>query len=76
LTVGDYGENEAIAEHMKDKVVVLEGDKYRFVHPLSRVNNTKNIVETRTSFGISTIYLALAVTANVTATDGKGRVIS
>ena len=53
--------------HMLDKFVALEPDKCHFVYLLARSMGARNIVEAGTSFGVSTIYLALAVGQNVSA---------
>merc|ERR1712093_320508 len=47
--------------HMKDKFVALDADKCRFICLLARSLGACNVVEAGTSFGVSTIYLALAV---------------
>ncbi|KAG6855928.1 hypothetical protein H0H87_009362 [Tephrocybe sp. NHM501043] len=60
---------------MRDKFIALDKDKCHFVYQLSRTINAKTIVEAGTSYGVSTIYLALAVAANVAATGGVGTVI-
>ncbi|KAG6862716.1 hypothetical protein C0991_010554, partial [Blastosporella zonata] len=60
---------------MRDKFIALDADKCQFVYQLSRTINAKTIVEAGTSYGVSTIYLALAVSANVAATGGTGTVI-
>ncbi|KAF5554541.1 O-methyltransferase [Fusarium mexicanum] len=46
--------------HMSDKFVALEQDKCLFMYLLARSINATNIVEAGTSFGVSTMYLALA----------------
>jgi len=51
--------------HMRDKFVALEEDKCQFIYLLARAMGARNIVEAGTSFGVSTIYLALAVGQNV-----------
>jgi predicted O-methyltransferase YrrM len=61
---------------MRDKFIALDEDKAQFVFQLCRAINAKTIVEAGTSYGVSTIYLALAVAANVAATGGQGRVIA
>ncbi|OCL05724.1 S-adenosyl-L-methionine-dependent methyltransferase [Glonium stellatum] len=53
-------------QHMRDKFVSLEPDKCQFLYLLARSTGARNIVEAGTSFGVSTIYLALAVGQNVT----------
>lgn len=75
LTADDYKDNEAFSNLMKDKFIALEEDKCQFAYQLCRAINAKNIIEAGTSYGVSTIYLALAVAANVAATGGKGSVI-
>lgn len=63
-----YGETWSASsdDHMRDKFVSLEPDKCQLVYLLARSNGATNIVEAGTSFGVSTIYLALAVGQNVT----------
>lgn len=53
---------------MRDKFIALEADKSEFLYLLSQINGSLNIVEAGTSFGVSTIYLALSVGQNVAAT--------
>lgn len=50
-----------------DQFVALEQDKCHFVYLLARSSKALNIVEAGTSFGVSTIYLALAVGQNAAA---------
>ena len=52
-------------EHMRDKFVALDRDKCQFVYLLTRSIGACNVIEAGTSFGLSTIYLALAVGQNV-----------
>ncbi|GFF36535.1 hypothetical protein IFM51744_03156 [Aspergillus udagawae] len=64
---------------MRDKFIALEQDKCHFIYQLARTLNATTIVEAGTSFGVSTIYLALAVTDNLSANGaahGKGAVIA
>lgn len=61
---------------MRDKFIALDQDKSQFVYQLSRAINAKTIVEAGTSYGVSTIYLALAVSQNAAATGGEGKVIA
>ncbi|KAI9933767.1 hypothetical protein ASPWEDRAFT_148166 [Aspergillus wentii DTO 134E9] len=61
---------------MRDKFIALDQDKSQFIYQLARSINAKTIVEAGTSYGVSTIYLALAVSANLAATGGEGRVIA
>lgn len=63
-------------EVMKDKFIALDEDKAQYIYGLCRAINAKTIVEAGTSYGVSTIYLALAVRANIAATGGKGAVIA
>jgi predicted O-methyltransferase YrrM len=51
--------------HMRDKFVALEPDKCQFMYLLARSIGARHIVEAGTSFGVSTVYLALAVGQNV-----------
>ena len=75
-----FGETWASAsdDHMRDKFVALEEDKCQFIYLLARAMGVRNIVEAGTSFGVSTIYLALAVGQNVARAGGKvgGKVIA
>ncbi|KAH8757198.1 S-adenosyl-L-methionine-dependent methyltransferase [Diaporthe sp. PMI_573] len=62
---------------MRDKFVALDQDKSQFVYQVARMAGATSVVEAGTSFGVSTIYLALAVGQNVA--DGKagpGKVIA
>ena len=60
---------------MKDKFIALDQDKCEFVYQMLRAIGAKTVVEAGTSFGVSTIYLALAVAQN-TAGSSPGRVIA
>ncbi|KAI0145336.1 S-adenosyl-L-methionine-dependent methyltransferase [Xylariaceae sp. FL1272] len=59
---------------MLDKFIALDEDKCQFLYQLITATGATNIVEAGTSFGVSTIYLALAV-AQVKATTGKPGVV-
>lgn len=62
---------------LRDKFVALDQDKSQFVYQVARMTGATSVVEAGTSFGVSTIYLALAVGQNVA--DGKtgpGKVIA
>lgn len=61
---------------MRDKFIALDQDKCQFVYQLLRATNAKNVVEIGTSFGVSTIYFALAVGSNIEASGGEGKVIA
>jgi predicted O-methyltransferase YrrM len=63
-------------DHMRDKFVALEEDKCHFMYLLARSSGALNIVEAGTSFGVSTIYLALAVGQNVADQKALGRDVS
>ncbi|KAF2796799.1 S-adenosyl-L-methionine-dependent methyltransferase [Melanomma pulvis-pyrius CBS 109.77] len=63
-------------DQMRDKFIALDQDKCQFVYQLLRATNGKNVVEIGTSFGVSTIYLALAVGSNLEASGGEGKVIA
>lgn len=59
-----------------DKFVALDPDKCALVYLLLRATQAKYVVEAGTSFGVSTIYLALAVGQNATASNSSGTVIA
>ena len=69
---------------MRDKFIALDQDKCELIYHILRSTNAKTVVEAGTSFGVSTIYLALAVAQNAArenhASAGvppvKGRVIA
>jgi predicted O-methyltransferase YrrM len=58
---------------VRDKFVALDQDKAQYLYSLCRAIDARTIVEAGTSFGVSTIYLALAASANVAAAGGKGK---
>ncbi|KAL7917867.1 S-adenosyl-L-methionine-dependent methyltransferase [Trichoderma austrokoningii] len=60
---------------MRDKFIALDQDKCQFVYQLAKATGARNIVEIGTSFGVSTIYLALAVGSNLEHLGGEGKVI-
>lgn len=49
---------------MRDQFIALDQDKCQFVYQVARMIGAKHIVEAGTSFGVSTMYLALAVGQN------------
>ncbi|KAH8919385.1 S-adenosyl-L-methionine-dependent methyltransferase [Atractiella rhizophila] len=63
--------------YLKDKFIALTPDKCQLVYQLLLATGATKVVEAGTSFGVSTVYLALAVVENVKAGkgDGKGLVI-
>lgn len=63
---------------MRDKFIALDADKSAFMYQLLRALNATNVVEAGTSFGVSTMYLALAVGQNSARAGGnaKGVVIA
>ena len=64
-TLGSYfSTTEGFDDLMRDKFIALDQDKCQFVYQLARAIAARNIVEVGTSFGVSTIYLALAVGQN------------
>jgi predicted O-methyltransferase YrrM len=54
-----------------DKFVALDTDKCAFVYLLLRATGARHVVEAGTSFGLSTIYLALAVHQNAAGAEAK-----
>ncbi|KAJ5916979.1 hypothetical protein N7504_000994 [Penicillium tannophilum] len=66
---------------MRDKFIALDRDKCELIYHILRSINATTIVEAGTSFGVSTIYLALAAAQNAargtgTSTSTTGRVIA
>ncbi|KAL6804997.1 S-adenosyl-L-methionine-dependent methyltransferase [Trichoderma sp. SZMC 28013] len=61
---------------MRDKFIALDQDKCQFVYQLARAIGARNIAEIGTSFGVSTIYLALAVGSNAERLGGEVKVIA
>ncbi|KAF9731710.1 hypothetical protein PMIN06_008513 [Paraphaeosphaeria minitans] len=61
---------------LADKFIALGEDKCQFAYQLITAMGTTSIVEAGTSFGVSTIYLALAVAQTSIATGTTGRVIA
>lgn len=61
---------------MEDKFIALDRDKALLVHQLILARGARNVVEVGTSFGVSTIYLSLAVAANSKRHGGTGKVIA
>lgn len=58
-----------------DKFVALDPDKCALVYLLLRSTRARYIVEAGTSFGVSTIYLALAASQNAAVEGGDCKVI-
>lgn len=59
-----------------ERFVALEPDKSVIVYFLLRSSGARYVVEAGTSFGVSTIYLALAVGQNATVQGADGLVIA
>lgn len=72
LTRADYA-SQTIHEAMRDKFIALEQEKAQYVYTLCRAMGARTIVEAGTSYGVSTIYLALAAAANAAAHGGEKR---
>ncbi|RAK81499.1 O-methyltransferase [Aspergillus fijiensis CBS 313.89] len=61
---------------MLDKFIALDEDKCQFVYQLLTAMGATAVVEAGTSFGVSTIYLALAVAKTAARTGKPGTVIA
>ncbi|KAL4765273.1 O-methyltransferase [Aspergillus foveolatus] len=75
----DRPKEDLIAEFdklMLDKFIALDEDKCQFTYQLIAAMGATNVVEAGTSFGVSTIYLALAVAKTKAATGKPGVVIA
>ncbi|KAF9870671.1 Pisatin demethylase-like protein [Colletotrichum karsti] len=59
-----------------DRFVALEPDKCALVYLMLRACGARHVVEAGTSFGVSTIWLALAVAQNAKAQNADGKVIA
>ncbi|EED19602.1 O-methyltransferase, putative [Talaromyces stipitatus ATCC 10500] len=73
---GIEGSRNAFDQLMLDKFIALDADKCQFVYQLINAMGATNVVEAGTSFGVSTIYLALAVAQTKAATGKPGIVIA
>ena len=75
--LGNYwSESIDFDDLMRDKFIALDQDKCHFLYLICRAIFAKNVVEVGTSFGVSTIYLALAVGSNAARLGQSGRVIA
>ena len=68
-------EPDTIDANMRDKFIALDQDKCHFIYQLCLATGAKTVVEAGTSYGVSTIYLALAVASNIATFGGVGKVI-
>ncbi|KAF4438430.1 O-methyltransferase [Fusarium acutatum] len=66
-----YVSTDGPASTALDKFVALDPDKCAYVYLLLRSMKARYVVEAGTSFGVSTIYLALAVSQNAGSQPGK-----
>ncbi|KAH7221480.1 S-adenosyl-L-methionine-dependent methyltransferase [Fusarium oxysporum] len=66
-----YVSTDGPASTALDKFVALDPDKCAYVYLLLRSMKARFVVEAGTSFGVSTIYLALAVSQNAGSQPGK-----
>ncbi|KAH0842795.1 hypothetical protein AYO21_10950 [Fonsecaea monophora] len=66
-------EAQGFHNYMRDKFIALDRDKSEFVYQLCCAIGARNVVEAGTSFGVSTIYLALAVSENIKKAGGGGK---
>jgi predicted O-methyltransferase YrrM len=61
---------------MLEKFIALDEDKCHFVYQLINATGATNVIEAGRSFGVSTIYLALATAQAKAATGKTGTVIA
>lgn len=76
LSESPYVSTDGPASSALDKFVALDPDKCALVYLLLRATRARFIVEAGTSFGLSTIYLALAVGQNAGLENSSGKVIA
>ena len=74
--IADESPKDAFDKLMLDKFIALDEDKCHFVYQLINAMGATNVIEAGTSFGVSTIYLALAVAQTTAATGKEGMVIA
>ncbi|WVQ90870.1 hypothetical protein IAS59_004655 [Cryptococcus gattii] len=67
---------EGFDNFMRDKFIALDQEKCWYVYQHCLASGARNVVEAGTSFGVSTIYLALAVAHNAALTGKPGQVIA
>ncbi|KAL0930063.1 O-methyltransferase MdmC [Colletotrichum truncatum] len=72
----DENPDDKFDKLMLDKFIALDEDKCQFTYQLINAMGATNVVEAGTSFGVSTIYLALAVGKTKAATGKTGTVIA
>ncbi|CAL5868146.1 uncharacterized protein PFLUO_LOCUS2370 [Penicillium psychrofluorescens] len=68
--------SDAFDDIMRDKFIALDQDKCELVYHILRSIKATTIVEAGTSFGVSTIYLALAAAQNAHAESKPAKVIA
>ena len=70
------GAKREMDDLMRDKFIALDADKCVFIYNLLLGIGARTVVEVGTSFGVSTIYLALAVNEVVKRSGGEGKVVA
>ena len=70
------GAKREMDDLMRDKYIALDSDKCVFIYNVLLSIGARTVVDVGTSFGVSTIYLALAVSEVAKRNGGKGRVIA
>ncbi|WVW81521.1 hypothetical protein I302_103515 [Kwoniella bestiolae CBS 10118] len=61
ITAGRLRNKVGFDEFMRDKFIALDQDKCQFVYQTCLSIRARNVVEAGTSYGVSTIYLSLAL---------------
>lgn len=71
MTLFAARDEEVKSAYVRDKFIALDADKAQFVYSMIRATDARVIVEAGTSFGVSTIYLAIGAAENEAAAAAR-----